>query len=237
MKNNYFIFVCISFFFLVSCTTEVIDTSEDSPNQDNDQVGFIQTPGGNIAKEIPSEIFNMIISDLENKSEYLKIEKLKENYVLDNENFVLNKNVILPPTTRASSEFEIEYRSHIAGIGWTAYSSMGEITGTVGLKKKMEALEFRYKKQIIPISDFKVRAHVGVLGWLPWVVIGDVVGTTGASRQMEAVQINVSSSYNIYYRAHVGVLGWLAYVNNGEVAGTVGQLRQMEAFQLFMFKY
>lgn len=242
MKKNYFMCICICFITLLSCSddTEILNVQATDQRVSNlGEAGLIEIPGGEVAKEIPVEIFNLIIHDLENKSNYSKVEKIRKNYTQNNGIYILNNNIVIPASniTRSSNEFAIEYRSHIEDIGWTNYSQMGEITGTTGLNKRLEALQFRYKGQIIPIQDFKVRSHVTCMGWLPWVVIGDITGTTGLARQIEAVQVSVSSDYNVYYRAHVWRLGWLPYVFNNEIAGTTQQDRRMEAFQLFMFKY
>lgn len=227
---------------MTSCVEDIVDlnTSDENLNIDNPcELGFIEVPGGNIAETIPAAIFNEIIDDLEDKLEYSKIEKIKNNYILDNDNYVLNQNITLPSsiTTRALTDFAIEYRSHVESDGWTGYSKMGEVTGTTGQQKRLEAIQFRYVNQIIPIYDFKVRAHVENDGWLPWVVIGDIAGTTGKEQRLEAILINVSSSYNIYYRTHVEKKGWLPYVFNNEISGTVQEERRIEAFQLFMFKF
>lgn len=240
MEKKHLFFVCLCFITMFSCTDDMVDinASDKSLGIDNlCESGFIEVPGGSIAEEIPSEIFYKIIDDLKTKSEYLKIEKIKSNYILDNNNYILNKRLSNSNATRTLTDFAIEYRSHVGDDGWTAYSKMGEVTGTTGQQKRLEAIQFRYTNHIIPIYDFKVRVHVRDYGWLPWVVIGDIAGMTGMEKRLEAIQINVSSSYNIYYRTHVAGKGWLPYVFNNEISGTVGEERRIEAFQLFVFKY
>ena len=54
---------------------------------------------------------------------------------------------------------EIEYRVHLADIGWTDWFQGGEIAGTVGENRRLEAIEFLCGKVIA------AEGHVQDIGW------------------------------------------------------------------------
>ncbi|MFC6602215.1 hypothetical protein ACFQDF_12730 [Ectobacillus funiculus] len=143
--------------------------------------------------------------------------------------FLLIFTFILPvgQSISASSNQSIQYRTHVQDIGWTNPVSEGEVSGTTGLARRMEAIAI---DSSLPIE---YQVHVQNKGWLPWVKNGEVAGTTGQALRMEAIKIQVKdSSADIEYRVHVQDKGWLPWVKNGEVAGTTGQSLRVEAIQI-----
>lgn len=54
---------------------------------------------------------------------------------------------------------EIEYRVHLADIGWTDWVQGGEIAGTTGENRRLEAIEFLCGKVL------EVQGHVQDIGW------------------------------------------------------------------------
>ena len=132
----------------------------------------------------------------------------------------------------------LTYSAHVASIGWQNVLQNGEIAGTTGQKKAMEALKINVRGN----SNLHInyQAHVAKVGWQKEVTDGMVAGTVGLSRQMEAVQISLtgvdSGKYDIYYRAHVSNIGWLGWSKNGEKAGSQGYGYAMEALQIVLKK-
>ncbi|GAA3321526.1 hypothetical protein GCM10020331_037740 [Ectobacillus funiculus] len=63
----------------------------------------------------------------------------------------------------ASSNQSIQYRTHVQDIGWTNPVSEGEVSGTTGLARRMEAIAI---DSSLPIE---YQVHVQNKGWLPWV--------------------------------------------------------------------
>lgn len=129
----------------------------------------------------------------------------------------------------------LNYKSHVSDMGWLAQTKEGNIAGTTGKGKQMEAV-------IINLKDFKgnngiqYRAHVSDIGWQSWVTSGKTAGTTGKVKAIEAVQIKLSNSlanfFDLYYRVHVKNLGWLGWTANGASAGTAGGALSVEAIQI-----
>lgn len=83
----------------------------------------------------------------------------------------------------------IEYRSHIQSLGWENTKRNGEISGTTGQARRIEAVQFILTGELAQKYDIQYRAHVQGLGWLPYVKNGETAGTTGQARRLEAIDI------------------------------------------------
>lgn len=128
----------------------------------------------------------------------------------------------------------LKYQAHIENIGWLDLVSNGEIAGTTGESKRLEALIINLEE--CGKSMIEYRAHVANLGWQPWVESGKQAGTVNRSFAIEAVEINLINDYfykyDIYYRVHVPVKGWLGWAKNGETSGSIGMSLRIEAIQI-----
>ena len=124
----------------------------------------------------------------------------------------------------------IEYQVHVQDYGWMQPVADGEVAGTIGRSKRIEALIINFSEGV------EYNAHVQNIGWQGWRNSGDVAGTIGESLRLEAIRIKLTgylaNEYDIYYRAHVQNIGWMDWVRNGQVAGTEGQNLRMEALQI-----
>ena len=130
---------------------------------------------------------------------------------------------------------DVIYETHVQDYGWLPEVSNGELGGTTGKSKRMEALKIWLDNKEYE-GDIVYQAHVQDYGWLSEVVNGELGGTTGKSKRVEAVKIHLSGElaehYDVYYRAHVQDYGWLSWVKNGELGGTTGQSKRVEAFEI-----
>ena len=77
----------------------------------------------------------------------------------------------------------IEGDGHIEKLGWTARRKPGEIIGTAGSSKRLEAIKL--------YGNIKYRVHVQGSGWTGWVESGQVAGTTGQSKRIEIGRAHV----------------------------------------------
>ena len=129
----------------------------------------------------------------------------------------------------ASAE-NFSYQANVEGVGWMPDVALGEVAGTTGQAKRMEALIINFN------GGIKYSAHVQNIGWQPWAYSGEVAGTVGQNLRMEAVRIQMvgrtEQYYDVYYRVHVQNIGWLGWAKNGEPAGTAGAALRMEAIQI-----
>ena len=127
----------------------------------------------------------------------------------------------------------VSYEAHVSDIGWQTFVQNGEMAGTTGQNKGIEAL----KMQLNDVDgDIEYRAHVRDIGWQDYVSNGQQAGTTGQAKPVEAVSIRLTGKaeeqYDIYYRVHSSDFGWLGWAKNGEDAGTQGYAKKVEAIQV-----
>lgn len=128
---------------------------------------------------------------------------------------------------------EIVYASHVQNIGWQSFVRNGQVSGTVGQSRRMEAVKISLNNAN---GDVKYKTHLAKIGWISEKSNGAISGTTGQGRAIEAVQIwltgEIANKYDIYYRVHVKDSGWLAWTSNGAIAGTTGGAIRAEALQV-----
>lgn len=160
----------------------------------------------------------------------------------------LKASLINLPQSMAGSH--IQYQVFIEGIGWqNVTASDGEIAGTVGQSKRMEAIRLQLTGPIAQEYDIYYRAHVQNIGWMAWTKNWQVSGTTAMSYRIEAIQIQLvkkgssapsssgSTSFpylttpTIEYVTHIQNIGWQAPVTNGTMSGTTGKFLRIEAIK------
>lgn len=88
------------------------------------------------------------------------------------------------------AEINIEYNTHISQIGWLPnYSRNGEISGTVGQFRRLEAIKIRLINQP---NNYSVIYRVRIAGstaWSQWFSDDEEAGTTGQSMAIEAIRV------------------------------------------------
>ncbi len=132
---------------------------------------------------------------------------------------------------------EVNLSAHVQGIGWMQAVGNGEVAGTTGQSRRVEALGISLRGIPVP-GSIEGNAHVQGIGWQGW--RGEEIGTTGQSRRVEAIQLRLTGEaadyYDIYYRAHVQGGGWMAWAKNGESAGTASISTRIEALQAVLVR-
>jgi Clostridial hydrophobic W len=122
-----------------------------------------------------------------------------------------------PPSTRA----RIEYMSHVAGIGDTAFVPQREVTGSERESRSMEGLSIRSAPGSEAI-DLRVKAHLSFRGDTDWVGLGGFVGTRGESLAMEALWMELAGPsaerYDVWYSVRLADCDWMGWVKNGSRA-------------------
>lgn len=143
------------------------------------------------------------------------------------------------PSQPPSSSSMLTYNSHVQTHGWMGYIPEGEISGTSGEAKRLEAIRIRLNN---PDYEGSVEycTHVQTYGWQEWKSDDAVSGTQGEAKRMEAIRIRLTGemaeNYDIYYRTHVQTYGWLDWAKNGEIAGSTDASKRMEALQIKLVK-
>ena len=135
--------------------------------------------------------------------------------------------------------YSVEYQSHISDIGWQSTRYNGDISGTTGKNKKIEAVSIAINNKTLS-GKILYQTYVQGFGWQTEVSSGNISGTTGKNKRIEAIKIrltdDINKNYNIYYRVHVSNIGWMGWTSNGKSSGTIGYNYQIEAIQIKLLK-
>lgn len=129
----------------------------------------------------------------------------------------------------------LQYTSHVAGVGWLRKVDTGQISGTTGQSRRLEAFSLSQFTSTTS-RGIQAKSHLQGIGWSStWGGTG-LVGTTGQARRLEAFALRLTGEMatenDISYRAHVQGIGWQPWVTNGATAGTTGQSKRIEAVQI-----
>lgn len=131
----------------------------------------------------------------------------------------------------------VSYKSHIQDIGWQNEVKNGELSGTQGQSKRIEALQINLNNAP---NGAKVlyKTHVQDIGWQSWKSNGELAGTEGRSKRIEAIQIKLENmdEYTIEYQVHIQDYGWSDWYIDGETAGTIGKSKRIEAIRIRIVK-
>ena len=127
------------------------------------------------------------------------------------------------------------YSTHVQDYGWMNFVKDGELSGTQGKAKRLEAIKINL--QNAPYSgDIIYTTHVQDYGWLPKVINGKISGTSKEGKRLEALTIELigelGKHYNIYYRVHIQDIGWLGWAKNGMKARSEGGAKRLEGIEI-----
>lgn len=140
----------------------------------------------------------------------------------------------------------ILYRAHAQSYGWMPAVKDGEIAGTVGEAKRLEAIKITPPDGV----ELEVDAHMQGIGWKTYKGIrkgqssgtgssdnDPIIGTVGEARRLEAVRIRCAKNptgRKLKYQVHVQTYGWMRVCDEGEVAGTTGIAKRLEAIKIWL---
>lgn len=121
----------------------------------------------------------------------------------------------------------LRYKVHLQDKDWTGWQNAGEIAGTTGEERRLEAIILQGENGL----DLQYRVHMQNLGWSDWVTNGQIAGTTGQSRRIEAIEIK--SNKDLEVQEHLQNVGWMPSSHGNEIKiGTEGKSLRLEAFKI-----
>lgn len=122
---------------------------------------------------------------------------------------------------------DLQYKAHIQDIGWTDWKQIGEVVGTAGEGKRVEAIILQGNNGL----DLSYRVHVQDIGWTGWSSNGQACGTTGQSKRIEAIEIQSNKMLEV--QEHIESVGWMPSSKGTYVkVGTEGKSLRLEAFKI-----
>ena len=135
-----------------------------------------------------------------------------------------------------SKDAFLNYQSHVQDIGDQDVVSEGEISGTTGLGKRLEAIKIMLDTKLEGKVLYK--SYIQNVGFEEeYKSMGEVSGTKNQAKAIWLISIKlegeIASKYDIYYRVHSDKFGWLGWAKNGEVAGV--NHFDMQAIEIKLF--
>lgn len=122
---------------------------------------------------------------------------------------------------------ELKYKVHIQDVGWSDWKELGEVAGTTGEAKRIEAIILEGNNEL----DLSYRVHMENKGWSDWVSKGEIAGTTGESRRIEAIEIKSNKALEV--QEHIENVGWMPSSKGTNIRiGTEGKSLRLEAFKI-----
>ncbi len=140
----------------------------------------------------------------------------------------------------------VSYRAHVQGIGWQRFMLNGELAGTIGEAKRIEALQMRLEGEVSEYYDIYYRTHIQGYGWLDWAKNEETAGSVGLGKRVEAIQVMLVEKGDaapgatmrpmvglISYKTHVQSYGWENKLSvDGDMSGTSGKSKRLEAIEI-----
>lgn len=90
------------------------------------------------------------------------------------------------------SSGSIVYQAHVQGKGWMPERTNGQIAGTVGKDRRLEAVKIRLTGAISNGYDVWYRVRVSGIGWLAWTRNGKAAGSKGYGKRVWTVQVAIA---------------------------------------------
>ena len=132
----------------------------------------------------------------------------------------------------------IRYRVHTQDFGWLPEVRDGQIAGTTGQSRRVEAIQFTHLPEGLELD---VHAHIENKGDMAFDFIGGdnlpVIGTVGQGLRLEGFNIHVlenRTGKKLKYDGHVQDVGWTGECSAGTPCGTAGQAKRLEAVKLWL---
>ena len=212
----------------ISTNSEIIDgiiTFESS----NPEIASVDTDGKITALNEGETTITVRLNNLQDSMIInVKKEQVNDNNYQIEQAFTKSSGPVFEPSV-------INYQTHIQDIGWQDYKKNGEMSGTSGQSKRLEAINI-YLDNYSYFGDIEYQTHIQDIGWQDYKKNGEMSGTSGQSKRLEAIKIkltgDISNYYDVYYRVHVQEFGWLGWAKNDEPAGSSGYGYRLEAIEI-----
>ena len=93
------------------------------------------------------------------------------------------------PSVAGERNVNIAYRTHVQTYGWQGWKYNGQMSGTSGQAKRLEAIRINLTGEMAAHYDVYYRVHAQTYGWLNWAKNGEAAGTAGLAKRLEGIQI------------------------------------------------
>ena len=138
---------------------------------------------------------------------------------------------------KAANNAGLYYRSHVQTYGWLNPVHDGQVSGTTGKGKRLEALKMDTRK--LGDAELEVTIHIQGIGDKTYKINKDthdvVIGSVGKGKRLEAISMRILKGLagkHIKYRIHVAKLGWSSWVQDGALLGSKGLSNAIQAIKI-----
>ena len=94
-------------------------------------------------------------------------------------------NAAVEAAAKEANKPSIQYRVQVQDHAWMSWVNEGEMAGTVGESKRVEAIGITSEGLKEKGYQLQYRVQVQDIGWMPWVNDGEVAGTRYQSKNLE----------------------------------------------------
>ncbi|HEX4965677.1 MAG TPA: hypothetical protein VF173_33005 [Thermoanaerobaculia bacterium] len=164
-------------------------------------------------------------------STFTTLNGAQANVTLGGRNYLLQQNWVNSGPGFCALAFQtlpVCYQAHVEDVGWQPQVCDGDVAGTVGQSRRMEAI-----KITAPGRSICYQAYLENDGLQGVKCDGAPAGTTDRGLRMEALKVWIQSGGgHTEYFGHVQDTGWTGPVRDGEIIGTIGASLRLEAVVL-----
>lgn len=219
MKRIVYFIIVIAMFFSFNLNVNAIEQNNFSDNENS-----------NINRNVKEEQNTNI--------ETSEQEKTQQSELSENDSEFTDEN-IEDNIDQTELEPKLSYSTHVEDKGWTDYVASGEISGTEGQVKRLEAIKIKLNLGSYQ-GNIEYSTHIENVGWTKEVNNDQMSGTERQSKRLEAIKIcltgDIANYYDVYYRVHIQDKGWLGWTKNGQPAGSQSYGYRLEAIQIQLVK-
>jgi len=137
----------------------------------------------------------------------------------------------------AQKSITCSYQTHVQDYGWQLWKSNGELSGTAGESKRLEAIQIKLDNKGYDLG-IEYRTHIQNIGWQDWKRDREISGTFNQGLRLEAIEVRLTGAdaarYDVYYRVHAENIGWLDWAKNSGSSGTEGYGYRLEAIEVMV---
>ncbi len=237
----------------INTNHSIINIKSDANSSSNTLYSTYPKSKTTVLKDQAPSNYAFIILNNGDKNNYYKIQSdgavnsnrtgiintpSQPEYNFDKDYGYIPKTSVIIVSQGFDSNPTVTYQTHIESVGWQDWKNEGEVSGTSGQSKRLEAIKIELENNSSYSGGIQYQTHIESIGWQDWKSNGEVSGTSGQSKRLEAIKIRLTGEmakhYDIYYRMHAQEFGWLGWAKNGEAAGTSGYSYRLEAIEIVL---
>jgi N-acetylmuramoyl-L-alanine amidase len=128
------------------------------------------------------------------------------------------------------------YGGHVQDVGDVGPFKNGELCGTTGKSKRLEAVKIWLDTDLD--LGIKYEGQIQDIGWDVTKKAGELCGTQGQGKRLESIRIRLTGAdadkYDVYYGVHAENYGNMNWAMNGESSGTEGMSLRLEGIKIII---